>query len=123
MKKLLLMAFLLSFMVVSVCYGANTINEDGKAINITILDADWLWSTTLPTEGIQIESIQYIPDAASEICVIKEGSDSGPIIFRCEGEGTTDDEIKYFGKGIWKPVFDYSDSTNSAGGIIIILLR
>lgn len=123
MKRLIVMVFLCIFALVPVVYGANTVNVDGKVMQITIVDADELWSTTLPSEGISIHSIQYNPAAAGEICVIKEGSASGPIIFKCKSEGDTDDRIKYFGKQLYKPVFDFSDSTNSADGIIIILLR
>ena len=101
---------------------ANTINIEGKVINITIVDEDWSWETTLPSRGVKISSIDYIPAATGEICVIKEASETGPIMFKVKGADTYDQRSKPFHGALLRPFFDYSDSTDSAGGIIIIIL-
>ena len=107
----------------SAAYAANTIVIEGKIYKITIVDADWSWETTLPAAGVRLHSIQYTPAATDEICVIEEGSDAGPHLFYVKCADVYDQRIKYFGDGLYRPYFDYSDSTGSAGGIITIILR
>ena len=65
----------------------------------------------------------HIAAATGEICVIKEASDTGPIIFKVVGADIYDQRTKPFCGAFLRPFFDYSDSTGSAGGLIIIILK
>lgn len=122
---LMLLGFvgIILILISSTSHAANTVNYEGKVIQITIVDADWAWSDAMPSTPVEIISIDYIPAATDEICVIKEGSDSGPIIFYVKSADTCDQRTKPFYGALLRPYFDYSDSTNSADGKIIIILK
>lgn len=122
MRKILLILSIL-FMFSLPVYAANTVTVEGKVIQITIVDADTDLADYIPSTGAQIISIDYIPAATDEICVIKEATDAGPIIFYCKSADVYDQRTKPFYGALLRPYFDYSDSTNSADGKIIIILK
>ena len=114
------------FLSVGICQAANTITHSGNVIEITNIDSDWTWTDTLTalTDGIWVKSIQFNPGATDDVLVIKEGSDTGPKILYFKCVDTYDQRCKYFNHRnnvLLKPVFDYSDSTISAGASIIII--
>jgi len=61
---------------------ANTIVLSGGVISLTAIDADWLYSATVGLTGrINVHSIELVPAAALDHCVIKDGSAAGATIF------------------------------------------
>ena len=94
---------------------ANTTAINGRFIQITGLDADWLYSSDLPValqSGLSVKSIQFNPSAASDVMVINEGGINGASIFHVKCTGDTDQRIKYFNPPTrMQPVIDISDCT------------
>ena len=106
---------------------ANTVNHDGKFIEISAMDEDWTWTDLFPgteNNGIAVDFIAYSSgDADGDICVIKEASDTGPAIFPKQAQKTQGPaQIVYYDAPI-KPVIDYGDCTLSTGHSIVIKLK
>jgi len=102
---------------------AATVTKTNRTLNLTAIDADWLWSTTFPNDAaIRIQSIEFIGGAANDVMVIKEGSDSGAVMFSRKVPDTDYRQIKYFWGQLLRPVVDYSDCTLNAGHRVIIEL-
>ncbi len=130
MKRVLILIIALMFYAFP-CWGANTVTETvtkgGFTIVISVIDSDWVWTTTLTADkyknGVPVHAIIFQPGAASDKLSIKDGSDSGPRIFpNILAADTTDGKVIYYGGVNLKPVLDYSDSTLSAGSTVIIIL-
>lgn len=104
---------------------ATTFNSGRTAITIASLDQDWNYSTDFAdyTRGIRVESIQFVPSDEADICQLKDGSATGPVIFH--NASLCNFETKYYGGAKLKPYYDISDTnvcTASASAKIIIML-
>lgn len=104
---------------------ANTITASGNVITITSIDSDWTWSDTISSTdypyGIKLVSITFVPGAASDRCIVKEGSDSGPPFFDSDEMTDNDPRGWPYHQTILKPMLDVSAGTYSAGSKVIII--
>ena len=94
---------------------ANTVNEHGRVVEITAMDSDWTGRQE------KLQSIQFNPGATNDILVVKNGSDSGPIMFKTTADSDSDEVIKYYHGVAVRPVIDYSACTLSQGHEIIVI--
>ena len=102
---------------------ANTIKSEDGNIHIEDIDSDWSWLDEYPyaENGQGLDSIQFNPGAAGDICVFYHRSTAGVPIFKVKCENEEDEKCKYFHGKAMKPVFDFSASTISAGAELIII--
>lgn len=106
---------------------ANTINLSGNVIEISSIDSDWYWYDTLVAfatskVGIPIHSIQFVPGATDDRCVIKNGSATAAVFFDRTAENVYDnDQYRYDGEEL-KPFLDVSAGVYSADAKVIIIL-
>jgi len=122
MKKLIL----ISVLVLGICgfvYATNTVNRTDKVVELSSIDSDWTWTSIYGASdhGQYLMSIIFKPGAADDKLSIKEASATGPEIFpsiKCLDE--YDVKVKYYYGAKYRPYLDYSDSTISAGGEVII---
>jgi hypothetical protein len=90
---------------------ANTTVVTGKQIRITVLDADWIWTTEIGNVA-RLSSITFIPSAANDRMLIHEASIDGAELFDTGVVSGTDARTKYFDGGFrCVPVIDISDCT------------
>jgi hypothetical protein len=104
---------------------ANTISHNNNNIILSDLDSDWVWTDTLTNQnyvsGIHVVSIQFIPGASDDRCIIQDTSVSGGIQFDSGPcADTYDTKIKYFQPKKMRPALDFSAGTYSAGASITI---
>lgn len=104
---------------------ANTISHNNNNIILSSLDSDWVWTDTLSdlkfATGVHVVSIQFIPGASDDRCVIDDTEIGGGIQFDSGPcADTYDTKIKYYQPKLMRPVLDFSDGTYSAGSSIII---
>lgn len=107
---------------------ANTTKMYGNIIEVTV-DSDWVWKTVMVnmTNGTTLYSITFIPSAATDILAIKNGSDTGPLMFPkvAYNTATFTGQHFYAPNKSYLPVIDYGDCTfsNAANARIIFQLR
>jgi len=106
---------------------ANTINLSGNVIEISNIDSDWNWYDTLVAYatskvGIPIHSIQFLPGATNDRCVLKNGSITKAAFFDKIAEDVYDNTQFRFDGEEFKPVLDVSVGVYSANAKIIIIL-
>jgi len=99
--------------------------RSGNTVEISGITADWKWSDTFNEKqfetGVNINFVQFNPNAATDVCVIKEGSDVGPIIFKAvSGPDSTVPSRAYFYGVKRRPVLDFSAGTFNASASLII---
>lgn len=107
---------------------ANTVTRGGSFLTLSGIDTDVLAEDLWPEQavsGIPILSIDFVPAAQTDKCVIREGSLTGPIIFQVDTDiagqatWTSTPNVKNFqGKPI-KPCIDVSDGTYNAAALVI----
>lgn len=107
---------------------ANTIVSDGDVIELTGIDSDWSWFDTLTAYaiskvGVPIQSIQFVPGAAADQCVIKNLDASGPTIFDKTCADANDDKEMLYDGEVLKPFLDVSEGTFNAAAKVIIILK
>jgi len=123
-KTMLFVMLLFVFSISSVCFGAATVAVGDRFVQITAIDADWLWTDTFgaTNTGIYVDWIAFKPGAASDKCSIKDGSATGVEIFPAIPRAdTTDGQIIYYGGRMLRPVIDYSAGTFSSGHQVTIM--
>jgi len=103
------------------CLAANTIKSIEGSVTISSIDSDYTFATTFPnsTSGLRMVSIRFNPGAADDICVIKNGSDTGSELFnsgKCVDE--YDVRIEYYNSMIRRPYLDFSAGTYSSGSTV-----
>lgn len=95
---------------------ANVTTVKGNTIEITWTGAvtNWLFATELSQfagTGIKIKNIEFHPSGADTFR-IREGSLTGPSLFRGITTANTDERVIDFGDGIWsKPFIAAADQT------------
>ena len=106
---------------------ANTIVLSGGIITLTAIDTDWLFSATVGLTGrINVHSIELVPAATADHCVILDGSAAGATIFDMTCIKITENYapyIKYFppSPGL-KPFLDVTAGNYNAAAKVIIVL-
>jgi len=116
---------------------SNTTKITGNFLQIKGLDADWSLVGDLDKNfdksGIRVKSIKFIPSAADDIMIIKEGdpgyattallitgqSATAPELFRVKCIDLYDQRIEYFGgdRGrIMRPFIEIANCTFSTAG-------
>jgi hypothetical protein len=68
--------------------------------------------------GIPCNSIQFYAAADNDILIIRDGSLTGPIIFKSKAQ-IIDDTIKYFYGQRIRPVIDYSECTLNSASMVL----
>jgi hypothetical protein len=129
MKKFV--ALLLIVLLAVPVYAANsfTWGANKSSLTITGIDTDWNWYDAFPSKrdiGIKIFAIRFNPGAASDRCVINDGSISGSDLFDSSvAADTGDGTIEYYPTDrTFKPVLDASDGTyNAAAKITFIFME
>ncbi len=116
MKRLFLITILLMFACIPILNAANTVttDTDGRFVMLSAIDSDW----TSASEWALV-SIQFNPGAANDILIMKATTDAGPQILYLESDDGLP-RIKYFYDAVATPMLDYSASTISGGGTVII---
>ena len=101
---------------------ADTVLKSGNVQSISAIDVDWDQGQIYP-----LQSIQFVPGAAADVLVVKEGSASGPILAYFKAAATALDGsvlVKYFLHGQnHRPYIDFSECTLSSGHMVIIERR
>jgi hypothetical protein len=110
---------------------SNTVYTDGRIVNISAIDSDWLWNNA--TNGIirggdnnvNLAYIYFVPGAAAERLKIHSGQAAGMILFD-SGAVTAAGDVRVFGPfphpGFYcKPVLDFSEGTYANAATMIII--
>ena len=129
MKKIMLALLMFSLMALP-AMAANTVNDTGtvgRVIELSSIDSDFslvarAGYTQYATGGAPIEMVLFFPGAANDILVLRDTTaDTGPIITKMKSlDG--EPRVMYFRGTKIKPVLDYSDSTLTAGSLVIFIL-
>lgn len=116
MKKLIVF-FLAIFMIIfaSAAFSENTVSIYGQVVAVSAMDSDYALG------GGNVVSIEFFGGAVNDRLVIKNGSDSGPVLFDRIVSDLTFPPIKYFFNSWLTPVIDFSDCTLSAGHKIVFI--
>jgi hypothetical protein len=101
-------------------------NPGGNTVELSAIDADWTWSDTFKESkyenGIRINFIQFNTAAAADVCIIKDGSATGPKIFKATGHTIelVREKTVYYGGARMKPFLDEGDGAYNAAATVII---
>lgn len=118
MKKLIVIVLSLCF-IPSLVFGATVLTHTAGSIHyeLSVLDGDYTF-----TDFLRVHSIEFDPGAAGEYVVLKYIDEDGERVVKLHsGDGTP--RVKYFGKGRTKLMYDLSESSTSATGIISITVE
>ena len=120
MKKCMIM-FLICLIPISVS-AANTVTLSRNIITITDIDSDFTWANYVSDgKAMRISSIQF-HGAADEVCILKSGSDAGPIFFKATIESVYYPQyMPLNGIGL-KPYLDFSAGSYGATSMVIFIL-
>ena len=95
---------------------SNTTTVDGHVITITPdANTDWNLATDMPTfvnSGLRLKSIMFVPSAANDVIVVREGTATGAEWLRATCSGTTDVKFRPFAGSHGQRVFPYIDKTD-----------
>lgn len=124
MKIKVLAALILVLFMVGGAYAANTVNAGQGRLTIT-LDSDFDWSAATITagrnvgmkvddaypEGIALMTIMFVPSAAADVMVVRDGGLTGPEMFQ-ETSVAGGSSVMYFDGGkFYKPYVEYDNLT------------
>ncbi len=101
---------------------ANTITRGGSFLTLSAIDTDVLSEDLWPEQtpgGIPIVSVDFVIAAATDKCIIREGSLTGPIIFSND-EGNS--LFKPYAGHPIRPCIDVSEGSYDSGALLIIHL-
>ena len=101
---------------------ANTVTRDGMFLTLSAIDTDFLY-TDLWSGRVPIISIDFQPAAATDKCVIREGSLTGPIIFSrdldSDGVWESGGLVKYFQGQPIMPCMVVANGSYDAAALVI----
>lgn len=66
--------------------------------------------------------ITYEPGAANDVLIVRDGSATGPIVFKVSASDTDDQKVLYLMGAKIQPVITVSQCTLSAGTTIVLVL-
>lgn len=103
---------------------ANTVTRGGAFLTLSAIDTDVLASDLWPEQsvaGIPILTIDFVPGAQTDKCVIREGSLTGPIIFSVDipAAGFPGYNTKPFSGRPIRPCIDVSEGAYNALALVI----
>ena len=105
---------------------AATVVRNGPFVQLTAIDADWIWTTTFPNhpQGIKVDWIAFKPGAtALDKCSIKQDSATGSEIFlSIPAVSLSYGQIVYYSGALLRPYIDFSDCTFTTGHEVVIKL-
>lgn len=101
---------------------------NGGFVTLSGIDDNWSYddyfdANTAPVfneNGIMIKSVKFAPGATNDILILKEGSNTGPIISQITCDSLKTEYDVHFEDFHYKPFLDFDASTISTGGIVII---
>lgn len=102
---------------------ATVVAKAGPFVQITTVDADWIWTTTFPrhTQGIKVDWIAFKPGATNDKLSLKMDSDAGVECFPAIPRASASDgQIIYYYGNLLRPMLDLSASTLSSNHQITI---
>ena len=114
MKKLLLVLAILALMVSQVWATAWTATKMVGMLTLVPADATTSYDSSTPyPNGMYISSIAFLPSAANDVLVVRDGSATGVVIAKFKSiDGGP--QIKYFsGEKVFRPYILYTDNTIS----------
>ena len=90
-------------------------SSNGKVIELSGISSDYD-----PGQELALQDIQFFPGAASDVCVFKTDSATGPLLCKMvSGDG--EPRVKYFSRS-QHAYMDYSDGSYSSGAKIVLTL-
>lgn len=103
------------------CLAVNTIRTSAGVIELTAIDSNWSYTTT----NVKIHSIIFVPAAADDRCIIRDGSATGAVFFDSNKAIDAYDAKRVAYDGMkFKPFLAVADGQyGSAARVIIILAR
>jgi len=100
---------------------AQTVTQYGSTMTIDFADSsDVVWSQ-ISANPVKIASIFFMPGAANDKLIIRDGSISGPKLVTLLATDT-EGRNKVFTGGMKSPCIDYSECTITAGAYVTIEL-
>lgn len=125
MLKKVLFSILVSVFIAAPLYAVNTVTLSGSTITISDIDSDFILGTTYSwmSGGVKLDSVIFIPGAADDECILRDGSLTGPIFFRALAVDAYDEKAWTYKDSPKKVYMEFSDGTYSAGSIIILNIR
>ena len=116
MKKLIVFIAIMFVFIATSVWAAPTLTESGKTVEISEIDADFTYTTSCMLygrngQGARVNFIHLVSGTEYEYVVIKNGSDSGPVIFYSMDSthiGTS--PVYYYGARL-QPVLDFNVSS------------
>jgi hypothetical protein len=103
---------------------AATMIEEGGAIQLTAIDADWDYKASKPATWPilpKLLSIRFVPGATGDRLVVKHKSATGIERFNTVATDT-ESRVEYYHGTSFIPFVDFSDCTLSAGHKVAISL-
>ena len=95
--------------------------KEGLSVEVNTIVADWDWGVSGSTldKNPKLAAITFVPGAADDVLVVKDGSDAGPVIMMATCL-TTDEKVQYFHGARKRPYVDFGDCTFTAGHKVLI---
>jgi len=98
--------------------------KKGPSIEVNTIAADWDYGAVYTAaKNPRIIALTFIPGDAADKIVVKDGSDTGPVIFKASCVLATDEKVKYFHGEQKRPYVDFDLCTLSAGHKFLIDLK
>lgn len=67
-----------------------------------------------------LTSIQFVPGAASDCLIVREGGKTGPVLMKVTADGISDEVVKYFSNNMRHPYIDPGECTLTSGYVITL---
>ena len=101
---------------------ANTTTRTGRFITITGLDDDW-WGNVALGAAVELLAVQFVPSAASDRMIIRNGGLDNAVIFDSGVTANTNPlRVDMPGSQYCNPVIDISDCTLSTAANAKVML-
>ena len=93
----------------------------GTSVEVNAIAADWDWGVSGSVKDLRpkLAYIAFLPGANADELFVRDGSNTGPIIFQANCVDL-DEKVKYFHGGRKRPYIDEDISTLSAGHKVLI---
>ena len=126
MKKIFLLMIVGLLLFAPRVYAVNAVAHvaNSYCINLSSLDSNWAFTETITNRagGIRIFSITFNPGDVNDEAIFRDVNTSGTIIFSPNCASVYDQKCKKFGGKTFQLIFDFDNSTISAGASIEIIL-
>ena len=105
---------------------ANTTLVTGKFVQITGLNADWVWGTDIASRlaNRRVRSIQFAPSTIGDILRVRNATVTGATVFYAKCAAVTDHLVKYYGQSAGcQPCIKISECTLGTAANAIVLIE